>query len=226
MSSGGSKTQTTTTSSDVPAWAKPYFTQALGAASNLANEQYTPYTGQMVAGLSNGQQLAQALTTRQALNTSGLDAGTNFATNLLSGQGQYQGGTNPYTGATTSVGTNPYAGSNPYLDTQIQKAQQDVTDQYTRSTVPNMLAQFNAGGAYGGTAMADALSQSQKNLASELGNVENQFRFNDYTTQQGLAENALNRSVQAQQTDLARNAGLADSALGRNQDAWLSLIHI
>jgi len=30
----------------------------------------------------------------------------------------------------------------------------------------------------------------------------------DYQNQQQLAENALNRNVQAQQTDLARNAGL------------------
>lgn len=57
--------------------------------------------------------------------------------------------------------------------------------------------------------MAQAAQQSQDTLAKNLAQSTNSLRFQDYTQQQGLAESALNRSVQAQQTDLARNSALA-----------------
>jgi len=56
--------------------------------------------------------------------------------------------------------------------------------------------------------MQQAVNDQKRTLADALANNENQYRFQDYTTQQGLAESALNRSVQAQQTDLARNSAL------------------
>lgn len=57
--------------------------------------------------------------------------------------------------------------------------------------------------------MQQAVTDQNKTLADGLANNDNQYRFQDYTTQQGLAEDALNRSVQAQQTDLARNSALS-----------------
>jgi len=47
----------------------------------------------------------------------------------------------------------------------VGDAQADVTRSYQNSTLPNMLGQFNAGGAYGGTAMQQAMSQSNQDLA-------------------------------------------------------------
>jgi len=41
----------------------------------------------------------------------------------------------------------------------------------------------------------------------------------DYQNQQQLAENALNRNVQAQQTDLARNAGLYQQDIANRMGA-------
>lgn len=49
-------------------------------------------------------------------------------------------------------GQNQYAGENPYLGQMIQSAQRDVTDAYASSTLPNLMGQFNMGGAFGGTA--------------------------------------------------------------------------
>jgi hypothetical protein len=57
--------------------------------------------------------------------------------------------------------------------------------------------------------MQQAVNDQNRTLADALANSENQYRFQDYSTQQQLAEAALNRSVQAQQTDLARNSALA-----------------
>lgn len=59
-----------------------------------------------------------------------MQAGTDYLQGQLAGPG-YQ------------VGQNQYAGENPYLDQMVQSAQQDVTDAYTTSTLPNLLTQFN-----------------------------------------------------------------------------------
>ncbi len=215
MSSGGGKTQTQTTTNDPPAWAVPYFRQGLDLASNVANQPFQAYGGPLSAGQTTDQQIANTIVRNNALGGSAmLDAGSGYVSGLMGGQQQFTPQRNAYEGAT--AGTNPYAGQNPYLDKMVSAATRDVTDAYTKSTVPNMLAQFQAGGAFGGTAMNDAMSQSQQDLASRLGDMTNQMRFQDYTTQQQLAESALGR----QQADLARNASLNDAYLGRQQTSW------
>jgi hypothetical protein len=40
----------------------------------------------------------------------------------------------------------------------VKDSQADVTRSYQESTLPNLLSQFNAGGAFGGTAMQAALA--------------------------------------------------------------------
>lgn len=214
MSSGGKPTTTTTTNNAPPAWAIPYFQRGLNLAEDAATKPYTPYTGQVVAGMTPDQVTAMNMTRQNAVNGGVVNTGEQFAQGMLGGKGQFQAQANPYTGKTG--GTNAYAGSNPHLTNMIGAANKDITSAFTDSTMPNMMAQFNSGGAYGGTAMADSMSQAQQNLAEQLSDTSNQFRFQDYTQQQQLAENALGR----QQTDLSRNAQLADSLLGRQQSAW------
>ena len=64
-------------------------------------------------------------------------------------------------------------------------------------------------------AMANALASEQDTLAQNLGELSNQYRFQDYQTQQALEEAGLDRSVNAQLADLARNAQSRDSAQAR-----------
>src|SRR5690606_16992230 len=136
-----------------------HFQTGLQLAGRVARQPFMPYQGQMVAGLTPDQQRAQEMVRQRAGNTATLDAGTGFVQGLLGGQGQFQGQENPYLGqtsqvgqnsligATTNVGTNQFAGSNPYLGQMIDQSSRDVTDAFNRSEVPNMMAQFNAGGA-------------------------------------------------------------------------------
>jgi len=215
MSTGGGKTQTQTTSNDPPAWATGYYQQGLNMARDIAKQPFQAYTGEFVAGQNADQIAASQIARNNALGGSAvLDAGTGYVSGLMGGQGQFTAQRNAYEGY--GSGKNEYAGQNPYLDQMIGAATRDVTDAYTKSTVPNMLAQFQSGGAFGGTAMNDAMSQSQQDLASRLGDMTNQMRFQDYTTQQQLAESALGR----QQADLSRNASLNDAYLGRQQTSW------
>jgi hypothetical protein len=110
-----------------------------------------------------------------------------FATNLLSGGGQY----NP--------GTNPYAGSNPYLGQMIDATTGDITRAYNNVTAPGISSAFNSSGAYGGTAHAQSVAESQRQLAGELGQAVSGLRSQDYDRQVGLAEADINRRMNADQ---------------------------
>lgn len=111
---------------------------------------------------------------------------------------------NPYMGA-----ANPYAGQNQYLNQMVGDAQADVTNAYNTSVAPAISSAFSSGGAYGGSAHQQAASESQRQLAGELGRVSTNLRSADYDRQAQLAESGLNR-----------NAGLAGDLLNRQQSAW------
>lgn len=187
MSSGKKKTTNTTVSTnDPPAWSVPYFQQALGRASQLSQQPYVGYGGPTVAGFTPDQE--NAFTMNRAL------ADENGQLQAMAGS--YLGGVingyhdNPYRDQ-----ANQYAGENPYLGNMIDAANRDITKRYTDSTLPTQLAQFNAGGAYGGSAMQQALSQGQQNLAQQLSDTNFQYRNADYDRQSQLAESALNRNA-------------------------------
>ena len=62
MSSGGGGTQqvqSTTNTSNLPAYAQPYVMQAFAQAQGLSNQAYTPYQGQQVANFTPDQLAAQ-----------------------------------------------------------------------------------------------------------------------------------------------------------------------
>lgn len=198
MSSGGGKNTTTVQKSDPPAWAVPYFQQALGKANNIANQPYIGYGGPRISDFTDDQYAGFDMVRQQAAaGRPTMDAANRYIGNQLSGRNAFQ------------VQRNPYAGKNPYLDQMIGDAQSDVVDSYSKTTVPSLLGQFNAGGAFGGTAMQEALADSQGALAGQLGRISTGMRSEDYNRQVNLAE-----------SDLARR----QSAWGQNQANSLSAI--
>lgn len=98
----------------------------------------------MNAGLSSGQQ--------QALGNAWLGA---------QGSGAQQNALNSVLGGAYNVNAqyNPYAGSGN-LDQVIAQSNKDTTTAYNQSAVPQLAAQFAQGGAFGGSAMAQAQQQS------------------------------------------------------------------
>ncbi len=186
MSSGKKKTtNTTVNTNDPPAWSVPYFQDTLSRASQLSKQPYIGYGGPTVAGFSGDQENAFTMARAQAAQNGQLQANAGGYINGVLG-GQYD---NPYRDQ-----ANPYAGENPYLGNMIESANRDITKNYTDSTLPTQLAQFNAGGAYGGSAMQQALSAGQQNLAQQLSDTNFQYRNADYDRQAQLAESGLNRN--------------------------------
>lgn len=74
----------------------------------------------------------------------------------------------------------------------------DITRAYSNITAPGISSAFNSSGAYGGTAHQQALAESQRQLAGELGQAVSGLRNQDYDRQVGLAEADINR-----RTDIA-----------------------
>jgi len=250
VSGGGSKNQTITQTSEPPAYAAPWFQSALNQAGNITGQSYVPYTGQLVSGMTPDQTAAMDMVRQRATNPSLSDYGSNYAAGILGGQGQYQGGTNPFLGmqtatrnnpnpliaglgsggpsftAQTSLGSNPYAGKNQYLEDMVSASTRGVTDNFSKATMPSLLSQFQQGGAFGGTAMQNQMDSAQNTLAQNLGEIESGIRFNDYTTQQQLAEAGLNRSLAAQQGDNQINAQMANSAADRQLQGGIAAANL
>ncbi len=191
MSSGKKKTTNTTISTnDPPAWSVPYYQHALSRGYDLSQQPYVGYGGPTVAGFSQDQEDSFQMARGQAAQNA-----------------QWQANAGKYVNDTINgVNKNPYSGENPYLGNMIDAASRDITKNYTDSTLPTQLAQFNSGGAYGGSAMQQALSTGQQNLAQQLSDTNYQYRNADYDRQaqlynqdQQLRQNALSFLPQLQQ---------------------------
>lgn len=132
---------------------------------------------------------------------------------------------NPYLGQQTQqaqgAGANPYAGSNPYLGQMIDQASGDVTRNFNSVVRPRLDSLARASGSFGNSAVQEQEQNAYNDLGKNLGNIASGMRFQDYTTQQGLAENALNRTQANNQFNSGLNAGdlnrnLAGAFTGQN----------
>lgn len=138
--------------------------------------------------------------------------------------GQYS---NPWLGRNSmqaqGVGPNPYGMGNPYLQQQIDAASRDVTSNFNDVMLPQLDRQMQQSGSFGNAGVQQAQGRAYADLGRNLGNISSGMRMQDYTQQQGLAENALNRNQANNQFnsslsagDLSRNMGGGFQQAGMN----------
>jgi len=216
MSSGGGGGSQTTTQ-ELPGYAQPYAQQILQRGSDLSNQQLPQYGGQLVAGLTGGQQSAINGINNLAGQSNPTLNSANSAVQGIAGNANnpYQT-SNQYIGQNVQASQNPYATmDNPYLDQQVNKAQTDITNQYANGTAAQTLAQFNNAGAFGGSAMQQTQQLQNQGLANDLTNVEAQLRGNAYAgTQQAAGQQAaLNTQTNLTNQSNNLNATQAQNAL-------------
>ena len=210
---GGGAPETSTTTQNIPEELKPLASKYASDAINLSNTPYQAYGGQRFADLNSTQQAGIGAIQDRALNG---DPTVNAGAGFLQGQlasGPQSATRNPY--GDVSAGQNAYAGSNAYLNPMIDAAMGDVTRNYEKAVMPGITGAKVSSGSFGNSGVAEMESESQRQLASELGRVSSGMRFNDYTTQQGLAESAIGRDMQAQQF----NSQMGNDFAGRNDAA-------
>ena len=164
-SSNANSTQNQTTSqSNVPSWAMPYYQQNVQNAQNLMNQGFNSTQQQAFGNINN---LAQ---------NDPYSANTQKLTNdTLSGQ---------YLDPTT----------NPYLAKTASAMGQQMADAYARGTGAQTMAQFQKNGAYGGSAMQETQAANNQAFGNSLGNAMNSLYGGNYSQERSNQLNTLNNT--------------------------------
>lgn len=211
---GGSPTQTTTNYNAVSSYAAPYVENMLGKAEALTGQPYQAYPGQRTAdftGLQNqafgqagnlgimGQtQQASDLAGQAGIGALGMQyAPTTFA-NQFQSPGNYQAGRfradNIGTQSFTQPGTAD-AFMSPYMQNVVDAQQREARRASTIQAQQNA-AQAVGQGAFGGSRAALVEAERQRNLGTQLGDIQ-------ATGQQAAYQQAQQQFNQEQQARLA-----------------------
>lgn len=135
--SGGGGGQTSTTTQTIPDELKGAANAYSSIATGVANKPYTPYTGQGVAGLNDQQQQAIGMIQDRATNGSPILGTANTAlTGMMGG------------------------GSNPYLDSMVNKAQQNVITNFNNATAGS--------GSFGNSGLQEQLAKGLADTSSTM----------------------------------------------------------
>lgn len=244
MGGGGASNTTSkvTQSTELPAYAKPFYMQGMAGAQGMLNQPYTPYGGQRVADFTQGQQNVQQ-------DVAGMQTPGQFgqATNLASAAGigaLSAGQYNPNQFQAQMVGQpnlQSYGMSAPD-QFGMQQAQQymspyaqNVMDVQKREAVRDaqkgqLVQDLGAArqGTYGGSRQLLAGMERERNLGTQLGdiqfkgqqaayeNAQQQFE-RDRAAGMNVGQQNLNAALQTQQ--LGTQSGL--QALLANQQQGL-----
>lgn len=199
---GGSKTQTQTT--DIPGWMKPYAETYLTRATDLSNKPYEAYGGQTVAAMD--PRLQQGLDIQAQLGTQGTAAGNAGQAGLQDVLG----------------GKYLEAGSNPYLQSQIDAAQQDLIRNYNTVAKPAIESAMVNSGSFGNSGLQQMQGQQQSDLQRNLGQISTQMRGNAYNTERANQMQALGltptfNNMSFQNAQAVQGAGQAQQAQTQNE---------
>lgn len=202
MSSGKSKTQTTTETVAPPAYIGRQLEFGVDEARRLYN-QGTPgfFPGQTYAGFTPQQEQALNLTEQRALAGSPLTAeAQNQLGRTLRGE---------------------FLGANQYIDPMIAAANRSVTQQFAESVMPGVQSSLGRAGRYGSNAATQQLfTNAQRNLAQQLADTEANIRGNAYAQERQLMNAAIGQApaLAAQDfADLGRLAAVGEQRQAMNQ---------
>lgn len=209
-----------TTTQEVPAELKPLASAYTQKAMALSNQGYQGYDGQQVADNNWWQNTGAGLISDRALGGNSLmnQGQSTMQDALASGNAAtsnpygYSGNVG-YAAQAVNGGTNQYAGANPYLQQNINAAMGDITRNYNDAVAPGLTTQMVNSGSFGNTGAQASTVNALNDLTKNLANTSSGMRMQDYITQQGLAENQINRNMQTSQF----NSNLDASALERTQ---------
>jgi hypothetical protein len=236
---GGPQTQTSY-STNLPEYARPYYEELLkqsgkqiyttDPSGNVTGvKEFTPYTGERVAGFTPEQQAVQAQTAgltqpgQFAGATTGLGAGTTMGLSAgMAGLGQAFG----YNPAEISGGMfTPGAASyyaNPYQQNVTDIALRQASLQGAKDKTAGALGSIGRG-TFGGARQALMQSEQQRNLNQQLGDIQAQGSQQGYLNAQQqfqadqlrrLQAAQLNQQGQQFQAGIGKDIGLAGLTAG------------
>ena len=225
MGKGGSapsKTTSTQTTSNIPEYAKPYFTDILNRTKALSSQEYVPYEAERIAGFTPEQQALQQ-------QTLAMQAPSQFgaATNMAQAAGQASMTAGQYTpGQFYAQTVTPeqlqyfqMAGPEAFGQEQAQQYMspyfQNVLDvQKQRAIEDAQKAQLmqNLGaareGTYGGARQLLAGTQRERALAQQLGDIQAAGLQSAYENAQQQFERDRAARIGAQRANLEAALGV------------------
>lgn len=162
MSGGGGGKETVTQVQGPPEFVRPYWEANILGGQQLAQRPLQLYGGQGVAGFSPEQLAGMEMMSNRALQG-----------NQLIGQANQQL-------SRTMAGDYLRPESNPYLQANVNQTLGDVTKQFQSGPMANAMAQFQRGGAFGGSAHQEYLQNQQRQLTDQLGGIASQMYGQNY----------------------------------------------
>lgn len=200
QSSAPQAQQVTTTTSNLPEYARPYFENLMGRGQAYLNQQYQPYPYERIAGFNPAQQQVQQ-------NTLGLGAPNQFAygSGLAAAAGQQGLNQQKFGNEQAQQYMSPYVGN--VLDIQRREA---IRNAQQGQLVQDLGAARQ--GTYGGSRQLLAGMERERNLNQQLGDIQARGLQAAYENAQGQFER--DRSAGMAGLQLAGQAGQTLGNLG------------
>ena len=205
MSKGGGTT-TSTTSNTLDPQIKALLTSNYNSASSIANQPFTPYTGEQVAGFTPTGIQAQDLLKSIGTGTTG-DGALNQAVGTTQGVAGYTP-QSVTAGQLSNTDLSPYM--NPYQSDVIDATLKQLGQARDTSMMSDN-QRASAAGAFGGDRQAVLNSLTNKNYLDTAGSTLAGLNSQNFTQAQGAATSDLNRSLSAAQGN--QSAGLSGAGL-------------
>lgn len=187
MGGGGSPSNTSSSQTSIPSYARPYVERLLGRAEPLTEQQYQTYEGQRQAPFTPMQQ--QAFRGAETMQPSMQGAmGSDLA--AQAGFGALGTQYNPYqTGQFTASTARQYM--SPYMQNVVDIEKREAARQSGQQRLANQ-AQATTQGAFGGARSAIVEAERQRNLGQQMGDIQARGLQSAY-------DQAANRFQQEQQ---------------------------
>ena len=229
-SGGGTPTSSTTNTSNLPEYARPYFERMMGRTEAESNQPYTPYPNQRIAGFTGDTNRSFDITRNVAAQgTPGVNAGmgmTQQAANAGFNAGNYQSNAIQQQGFGQQQ-ANQYM--SPYMTSVIEQQKNAALRDYNEGA-PSRDSQAIQAGAFGGYRNAIQQGVAQRGLANRMNEIESSGRQSAFTNaqQQYNADRAASIGAQTtteQQRLAAAQYGLAGANLGMQAGAQMGALN-
>jgi hypothetical protein len=193
-------TDTYTSSQTMPSWVQPFASGYLDRAQNVADQQYQPYTGATVAGFNPFQTSAfQGIADRASAGNPAMNAANQQAVGTMNGY---------------------YLNGNPFLQSQIDSAQGDLTKQWNNVAKPAWDTAMSNSGSFGNAGVAQANAYAQEGLQKNLGQISSNMRFQNYDQERGRQMQAMGMApsfANQDYQDLNALQGVGNTIQGQDQ---------
>jgi len=208
---GGSPQPTSTSTTTIPEYAKPYAERALGKAEALTDAPYQTYGGERIAASTPEQQAA-----RQAV--AGMTAPGQFAagTGLAAAGGldALAAGQN-YMGMATSPGAQQ-AFMSPYMQNVVDVQKQEaIRDAQKGQLMQNLGAARQ--GTYGGARQLLAGTERERNLGQQLAQIQASGSQSAFDRAQQAMQFGTTAGLQGAQAATQAGATLGQLGIGQQQ---------